>query len=175
MQADGHIGGAFTVTSSILFRPIWFISQNASDGSITFFAQLHSVLSSLGLVNLCWTFSLTTAGNWHVRLYSRDMRSILTIIMIYFHSVYGEKYTAFIKLIQVNRLLALVSIDPRSLNSYILCVEIINLVYSFSSAANAVRKLTLADKLEAVIPVSVLETLQAFKLPTFHDNTFTIT
>jgi hypothetical protein len=52
MQADGHIGGAFTLSSSILFRPLWFISQNASDGSLVFFAQLHSVLSSLGLVNL---------------------------------------------------------------------------------------------------------------------------
>jgi hypothetical protein len=110
-----------------------------------------------------------------VRPYSRDMQSILTVIIAYFHSLYGEKHTAFIKLIQVDRLLALVSIDPRSLNSYILCVEIISLVYSFSSAANAVRKLTLAAKLDAVIPNYILETLQGYKLPTFADNTFPIT
>ena len=39
-QAEGHIGGYFSNTSTVTFRPIVYISQNASDSSIEFLVLL---------------------------------------------------------------------------------------------------------------------------------------
>jgi len=72
MQADGHIGGAFPSSGTVTLRPIWFISQNASKGSILFFTLLHAALVNLGIVGLSYSYSITSAGNWHIRMYSRD-------------------------------------------------------------------------------------------------------
>ena len=63
MQADGYIGGSFQTLGSVTFTPAWYLSQNASTGSIYFFALLHAVLTRLGAKGLGFNYSITSAGN----------------------------------------------------------------------------------------------------------------
>ena len=62
MQADGHIGGSFINPATLSFRPVWFISQNASDESIRFFTILQTILNSLG-AKVSFAYYLTSSGN----------------------------------------------------------------------------------------------------------------
>ena len=72
-QADGHIEISFNKLNDINFRPIWFISQNASKESIQFLILLKNILSQKGVnLNLNYSISEIESGHWHIKLISRS-------------------------------------------------------------------------------------------------------
>lgn len=174
MQADGHIGAYFPTPGTVSFISTWFISQNASTGSIEFFA-LHVILTSLGAEGLGFHYTVTSRGNWHIRMYSRDLSTILSFLKVYFSSIYGDKYTAFHKLIRVNAIiLELSSLSFTTLQRYHLMIEVVYLIYSLSSARNSVRKLSLMDKLVSIAPARVIDSF-GFVLGDYPNNTTPLT
>jgi len=61
-QAEGHLGISFNNLNDIQFRPILFISKNASKESIQFFILLKNILSQKG-VNLNYSISVIESGH----------------------------------------------------------------------------------------------------------------
>jgi hypothetical protein len=59
-QAEGHIGGYFPSVSTITFRPLVYISQNASDSSIEFLVLLWLILDKTVILLYIKTKSLNT-------------------------------------------------------------------------------------------------------------------
>jgi len=96
-QAEGHIGISFNKLNDINFRPIWFISQNASKESIQFFILLKNILSQKG-VNLNYSISVIDSGHWHIKLISRSLEDIVFKIFPYFNLVRAQKWNTFIYL-----------------------------------------------------------------------------
>lgn len=96
-QAEGHLGISFNKLNDINFRPIWFISQNASKESIQFFILLKNILSQKG-VNLNYSISVIDSGHWHIKLISRSLEDIVFKIFPYFNLVRAQKWNKFIYL-----------------------------------------------------------------------------
>lgn len=96
-QAEGHIRISFNKLNDIKFRPIWFISQNASKESIKFFILLKNILSQKG-VNLNYSISVIDSGHWHIKLISRSLEDIVFKIFPYFNLVRAQKWNTFIYL-----------------------------------------------------------------------------
>lgn len=100
-QAEGHIGISFNNLNDLKFRPIWFISQNASKESIQFFILLKNILSQKG-VNLNYSIvvqlSGIDSGHWHIKLISRSLEDIVLKIFPYFNLVRAQKWNNFIYL-----------------------------------------------------------------------------
>lgn len=96
-QAEGHMGISFNKLNDINFRPIWFISQNASKESIQFFILLKNILSKKG-VNLNYSISVIDSGHWHIKLISRSLEDIVLKICPYFYLVRAQKWNTFIYL-----------------------------------------------------------------------------
>lgn len=96
-QAEGHMGISFNKLNDIKFRPIWFISQNASKESIQFFILLKNILSQKG-VNLNYSISVLDSGHWHIKLISRSLEDIVLKICPYFSLVRAQKWNTFIYL-----------------------------------------------------------------------------
>jgi len=96
-QAEGHMGISFNKLNDIKFRPIWFISQNASKESIQFFILLKNILSQKG-VNLNYSISVLDSGHWHIKLISRSLEDIVLKIFPYFSLVRAQKWNTFIYL-----------------------------------------------------------------------------
>jgi len=96
-QAEGHTGISFNKLNDINFRPIWFISQNASKESIQFFILLKNILSQKG-VNLNYSISVLDSGQWHIKLISRSLEDIVLKIFPYFYLVRAQKWNTFIYL-----------------------------------------------------------------------------
>ena len=61
-----------------------------------------------------------------------------------------------------------------TLRSYLIMIEVIHLVYSFSSADNAVRKLSLLDKLLSVVPIHIVNSFN-YVLEPYPNNPAPIT
>lgn len=66
-------------------------------------------------------------------------------------------------------------IAKNSLGYYLLCVEIVNLVYTLSPAANAIRVISWSDKLSYIIPAAMRSIIDTFKSPVYPDNTIPLT
>lgn len=96
-QAEGHTGISFNNLNDLNFRPIWFISQNASKESIQFFILLKNILSQKG-VNLNYSISVIDSGHWHIKLISRSLEDIVFKIFPYFNLVRAQKWNTFIYL-----------------------------------------------------------------------------
>lgn len=120
-QAEGHMGGYFPSSHAVTFRPIVYISQNASDTSIEFLVLL-------------WLFSGKKfefiisknegSKHFHIRLFSRNWEFIIHKIIPYFSLVYGDKYKGFIKLKDIYNLHKGSNILPETK------VKVISLAYS---------------------------------------------
>lgn len=96
-QAEGHLGISFNNLNDIQFRPILFISKNASKESIQFFILLKNILSQKG-VNLNYSISVIESGHWHIKLISRSLEDIVFKIFPYFNLVRAQKWNKFIYL-----------------------------------------------------------------------------
>jgi len=68
-QAEGHIGGYFPSASTITFRPLIYISQNASDSSIEFFTVLWIILDKKFKFVI---YQNEPSKYFHIKLLSRD-------------------------------------------------------------------------------------------------------
>nr|YP_010218661.1 hypothetical protein LK370_mgp162 [Morchella brunnea]UBU98523.1 hypothetical protein [Morchella brunnea] len=88
-DAEGHIGGYFPSVPTITFRPLVYISQNASDSSIEFLVILWTILDK----NLKFDISQNESSKYfHIRLLSRDWDFIISRLIPYLSLVYGDKY-----------------------------------------------------------------------------------
>ena len=96
-QAEGHTGISFNKLTDINFRPIWFISKNASKESIQFFILLKNILSQKGVI-LNYSISVLDSGQWHIKLISRSLEDIVLKIFPYFYLVRAQKWNTFIYL-----------------------------------------------------------------------------
>lgn len=67
-QAEGHIGGYFELNHTSTFRPICYISVNATDESIKLFRILNKNFDN----QLNYAISLNKSGLYHIRIYTRD-------------------------------------------------------------------------------------------------------
>jgi hypothetical protein len=68
-QAEGHIGGYFPSASTITFRPLVYISQNARDSSLEFLVILWLILDK----NFKFVIYQNEPSKYfHIRLLSRD-------------------------------------------------------------------------------------------------------
>lgn len=139
-QAEGRAsrGGYFVSLASINFRPLWFISQNASPESIRFFGLLFATLSG----PLSYAVEVTPSGYWHIRIQCRDWKHLINVIFPYFSELHPEKYVGILKLIKIYELLN--TIDK----TITLKTLVVTLAYSITSSGN--RKTSLIDKIIAV-------------------------
>ena len=151
-QAEGHIGGYFPSASTITFRPLVFISQNASDSSIEFLSLLWLILDK----NFKFAIYQNESSKYfHIRIYTRDWDFIIKKLIPYFSLVYGDKFKGFIRLKKIFDLL----IRPRltegegqkksNLLSPPSKVRIINLAYNLVD--NPRKKTLISDKIFSVL------------------------
>lgn len=137
-QAEGHWGGYITNHSTLRFRPLMFISQHASVTSLAFFAKLNAVLPN----TLVPKIMLTKQGYWHIRFEVRDWDTIIKVVMPYFSFVFGEKFTAMAKLVDIYTLQGSTSQADR--------IKFMWLVYNLTTALNAVRRVPLQAYLDRI-------------------------
>jgi hypothetical protein len=142
-QAEGHIGGYFPSSRTVTFRPIVYISQNASDTSIEFLVLLWRFSGK----KLEFIISQNEGSkHFHIRLFSRNWEFIIHKIIPYFSLVYGDKYKGFIKLKDIYNLHKGSNILPETK------VKVINLAYSLvNSLACGVKTLSKNEKLSVVL------------------------
>jgi hypothetical protein len=67
-QAEGHIGGELLKPNTIDFRPLVYISLNASKKSIELFKYLNNEFNN----KLNYQVSLNNSGIYHIRIYTRN-------------------------------------------------------------------------------------------------------
>lgn len=144
-QAEGHIGGEFTESNSIKFRPLVFISLNASLNTIELFKLLNSKFNN----KLNYLVSLNDSGIYHIRIYTRNWDIIINEWIPYFNNCYGDKQRGLKILLKLYYLVNLFkkSKDDKSLNEY--KIKFIYLVYNIVD--NSQRQLSLYDKIHNVI------------------------
>ena len=147
-QAEGHWGGYVTDHVKLMFRPLFYISQNAGDQSLAFFAKLNAVLPGV----FTYQLSITQGGYWHLRLLCRSWDHLISAVMPYFSLVYGEKFTGMAKLRDILELQGAVTIQART--------HFVWLVYNLTTAANAIRKVSFNTYL-----ATVNAALEALPLP----------
>lgn len=155
-QAEGHIGGYFPSSHTVTFRPIVYISQNASDTSIEFLVLLWLFSGK----KLEFIISQNEGSkHFHIRLFSRNWEFIIHKIIPYFSLVYGDKYKGFIKLKDIYNLHKGSNILPETK------VKVINLAYSLVNSP--VKTLSKNEKLSAVLG----ETIHSvYSSNTYSDN-----
>lgn len=139
-QAEGHIGGYFPSYHTVTFRPLVYISQNASDTSIEFLVLLW-LFSGKKLEFII--YNNEGSKYFHIRLFSRNWEFIIHKIMPYFSLVYGDKYKGFIKLKDIYNLHNRSNILPETK------VKVINLAYSLVNSPK--KTLSKDEKLSAVL------------------------
>jgi hypothetical protein len=146
-QADGHIGGYFTKKEDVNFRPLVYISQNATTESIIFFKQLNKLFNN----QMKYQISLTSNNNYHIRLQSRDFNFIVNEFIPYFSNLQGDKYLGLIYLEKLYRLLELLKKELKESKENnkkidILKFKIINLAYNLVD--NPTKEINLKEKYE---------------------------
>jgi hypothetical protein len=146
-QADGHIGGYFTKKEDVNFRPLVYISQNATPESILFFKQLNKLFDN----QMKYQISLTSNNNYHIRLQSRDFNFIVNEFIPYFSNVQGDKYLGLIYLEKIYRLLELLKKELKESTKNnkkidIFKFKIINLGYNLVD--NPKKEINLKEKYE---------------------------
>jgi len=148
-QADGHIGGYFTKKEDVNFRPLVYISQNATTESILFFKQLNKLFNN----QMKYQISLTSNNNYHIRLQSRDFNFIVNEFIPYFSNVHGDKYLGLIYLEKLYWLLELLKKELKesrenNKNIDILKFKIINLAYNLVALSAPKKEINLKEKYE---------------------------
>lgn len=146
-QADGHIGGYFTKKEDVNFRPLVYISQNATTESILFFKQLNKLFDN----QMKYQISLTSNNNYNIRLQSRDFNFIVNEFIPDFSNVHGDKYLGLIYLEKLYRLLELLRKELKESKENnkkidILKFKIINLAYNLVD--NPKKEINLKEKYE---------------------------
>lgn len=139
-QAEGHIGGYFSNTSTVTFRPIVYLSQNASDSSIEFLVLLWLILDKNFKFAI---YRNESSNNFHIRLFTRDWKFIIEKLIPYFSLVYGDKFKGFLKLKDIHDLLQTLNLSNDDK------VKIISLAYSLVD--NSRRKTSISDKISSVL------------------------
>lgn len=143
-QAEGHIGGYFPSISTITFRPLVYISQNASDSSIEFLVVLWIILDK----NFKFIIYINQSSKYfHIRLLSRDWEFIIKKVIPYLSLVYGDKFKGLLKLKEIYHL------DKNPNQLYTTKVKVINLAYSLVN--NPGKKVSIYDKTYAVLSETV--------------------
>lgn len=137
-QAEGSLSGQFNSKSSYKFNPKFSIGQNASTESLLFFSMMWAILGC----NLQWRISKTQANNFHIQLVSTNRAYIISILVPYFSLIYGEKYIALTKVLRLDELAKLDSLEAK--------VESIYLAYSLTSLGNE-HSISLNEKLIYVL------------------------
>lgn len=85
-QAEGHWGGYFPSLHTSYFRPLWFISQNASTESIQFFGYLMQAIKGPFMT---YHFGVTVTGQWHIRI--QTQAGLTSLMLLHLTLI---KYTA---------------------------------------------------------------------------------
>jgi len=158
-QAEGHWGGYFESLKTVSFRPIWFISQNASTEAIEFFGTLYNVLKG----PLSYQLEVVDSGFWHIRLQCRQWDHLQTVIFPYFNQLYGPKYFGMLYLQKIYSLLALGSspqdsdknLKPKSDQRVESKVRLIYLAYNITTAGK--RKVDMFSKIKYVTGLELNE------------------
>ena len=139
-QAEGHVGGYFPSGNTITFRPLIYISQNASDSSIDFLVLLWLILDK----NLKFAISVNESSKYfHIRLLSRDWDFIIKRLIPYLSLVYGDKYKGLIKLNEIYHLYKKPNLSKNTQ------IKVINLAYSLVN--RPAKKINIQDKIYAVL------------------------
>jgi len=146
-QAAGHIGGYFTKKEDVNFRPLVYISQNATTESILFFKQLNKLFDN----QMKYQISLTSNNNYHIRLQSRDFNFILNKFIPYFSNLHSDKYLGLIYLKKLYHLLELLKKELKESKENnqkidILKFKIIKLAYNLVD--NPKKYINLKEKYE---------------------------
>jgi hypothetical protein len=146
-QAYGHIGGYFTKKEDVNFRPLVYISQNATTESILFFKQLNKLFDN----QMKYQISLTSNNNYHIRLQSRDFNFIINKFIPYFSNLHSDKYLRLIYLEKIYYLLNLLKKELKESKENnkkikILKFKIINLFYNLVD--NPIKNISLEEKYE---------------------------
>ena len=151
-QADGHIGGYFLSKDKVKFRPLVYISQNATNESILFFKQLNKIFNN----QMKYQIFLTNKNNYHIRMQSRDFNFIINKFIPYFSNLQGDKYLGINYLEKLYHLLELLKKESQIIkqsnktykeniqNLSILKFKIINLAYNLVD--NSKKHLSIKEK-----------------------------
>ena len=154
-QAEGHISCRIRNKS---FYPVFVLTQNFSFQTLDFFITLWFVLGS----NTSLTINKSQSGKLVIRLSSESWNLILGTIFNYFALIYGEKYVAFKKLLDIRRLTK--SNGENTIFSHIHLA--IRLAYSLSlDGVN--RKLTLPEQL-TIFGINTIKS--PIPMPIYTDN-----
>lgn len=142
-QAEGHIGGYFPSASRITFRPLVYISQNASDSSIEFLSLFWLFLDKK------FEFVISqneTSRYFHIRVLSRNWDFIIYKLIPYLSLVYSDKHIGFLKLNDIFNLHKKPNVLKMSK------VKVISLAYSLVNSPGEARKnQDISDKISAVL------------------------
>jgi hypothetical protein len=146
-QADGHIGGYFIKKEDVKFRPLVYISQNATTESILLFKQLNKLFNN----QMKYQISLTSNNNYHIRLQSRDFNFIVNKFIPYFSNLHSDKYLGLIYLEKLYYLLEKLTKELKESKENnqkidILKFKIINLAYNLVD--NPKKDINLTEKYE---------------------------
>lgn len=140
-QAEGHIGGEFLKPNTIDFRPLVFISLNASKKSIELFKYLNNEFNN----KLNYQVSLNKSGIYHIRIYTKKWNLIINKWIPYFNNCYGDKQRG----LKILRKLYYIINNKFILNNDDYKIKFIYLVYNIVD--NSQRELSLNEKINLVI------------------------
>jgi hypothetical protein len=168
-QAEGHISCRI---KGNYFSPVFVLNQNLSTESLNFFVTLWYILGRTGNLSL----TINKHNKIIIRFSSESWEIILNNYVKYFNNIYGEKYIAFQKLLDIRRLTfnnlklnkpssqikeGIVNNSTDSLSD--LCLAI-HLVYDLS-LDGVMRKISLSDQLKLFNINN-----SNIKLPIYKDN-----
>jgi hypothetical protein len=86
-QAEGHIGGYFINSNSLIFRPMVFIGITVNVESLKFLVLLNSQFNS----KMQYSIEKLPSSLYFIKLYSRDWNFIINNFIPYFNKLYGDK------------------------------------------------------------------------------------
>jgi hypothetical protein len=139
-QAEGHIGGYFELNQTSYFRPICYISVNATDESVRLFRILNKNFDN----KLKYIISLNKSGLYHIRIQTRDWNLIVNKWIPYFSLAHGDKLRGLKYLLKVYYIQY--SNDKNDIDSII---KKLTLIYNIVD--NNQRKISLTDKIKLVL------------------------
>ena len=138
-QAEGHVSCRIRGRN---FSPVVSLNQNYSTESLNFILILWYVLGKKGAISII----LNKNNKLVIRLQSESWDTVLNIYSEYFKYIYGEKYIAFKKLLDIRRLTTDPSKEDTKFNINSLSYAI-QLIYSLSEFG-VNRKISLLDQLK---------------------------
>lgn len=155
-QAEGHISCRIRGT---YFSPVLALNQNLNLKSMEFFVTLWYVLGKKGSLGIIQNSS----GKFVLRFSTESWELILGSFYSYFSNIYGEKFIAFQKLLDIRRLTTEGKV--KSKDSLFMATK---LVYSIS-LDGVKRKLSFSEQLK-LLNLNHIEVV----LPEYKDNTTSV-